>query len=547
MHERDTEKKGYIKVYTRADDAADGIYPNGLARSIHFAYSYDDVCYEPLNKNYGILFAKGLISDKNTIVPKGVRAPQILKYEDGRYCIFAVRTEENGELEKEEHIEAWYTADFCAFEPIEQPDIPNALREQAFEYVEVTQKQCEKIVRYWCGVYHTEIQIPKKIMISSREELEKVKAVALYSDGSSDVKEVDWNLSDVELKKGETVMIHGTVRENLNDFPLIKGYGDPVLFKWEEKWYYISTNDNTDDIGIYVRESDSVQGLFEKDTKQHLILDVDEEHDFVQTFWAPEFHVIGGELYILLAIGGKVWSPQCYMMKLKKGGRIVDSKSWETPIRVQKKDGSWLAETGISLDMTFIDGKKNGYLVWSYRENIGNVLDTGSMLYIAEVDKSKPWKLASDPVLLSRPLYGWENTEGTINNEGPYAFIKEGKIYLTYSGGAANGYSYAVGLLTAEDGADLLKMCNWKKNPTAVLSFYSTAGIYGPGHNSFFVEDDGKLMIAYHGVENIDSNLRCIGIRRVHFDVDGNPVWGMSSEEELSTKLCHVTMQVQII
>ena len=33
-------------------------------------------------------------------------------------------------------------------------------------------------------------------------------------------------------------------------------------------------------------------------------------------------------------------------------------------------------------------------------------------------------------------------------------FLKDGKVFLTYSGGSANGYTYAVGLFTAneEDG-----------------------------------------------------------------------------------------------
>ena len=55
-------------------------------------------------------------------------------------------------------------------------------------------------------------------------------------------------------------------------------------------------------MGFYVRESEDVAGLFKEDTKQHLILWLDEERGFVQTFWAPEFHVIGGELYILFAV-----------------------------------------------------------------------------------------------------------------------------------------------------------------------------------------------------------------------------------------------------
>ncbi len=150
---------------------------------------------------------------------------------------------------------------------------------------------------------------------------------------------------------------------------------------------------------------------------------------------------------------------------------------------------------------------------------------------IARTDEKEPWKLTSDPVLLSRPLYEWENVEHTINNEGPYAFMVGDEVYLTYSGGAANGYTYVVGLLRASAHSDLLDGSSWKKEGAPVLSFYSVEGEYGPGHNSFFVDKDGSLRIAYHGETAIDGNLRCSGIRRIHFDLQGRPRFDLRPNE----------------
>lgn len=183
-------------------------------------------------------------------------------------------------------------------------------------------------------------------------------------------------------------------------------------------------------------------------------------------------------------------------------------------------------------------------MVWSYRKGIGTPADTGSMLYIAEVNEEEPWKLASDPVLLSRPLYGWENVDGTINNEGPYALVKDGKVYLTYSGGSANSYTYVLGLLTAREDEDLLQVSAWEKRCAPVLSFYSVEGEYGPGHNSFYWDEDGDLMIAYHGETELTGTLRCDGIRRVHFRKDGFPEFGMSATEDLNPALAGVEMEV---
>ena len=174
------------------------------------------------------------------------------------------------------------------------------------------------------------------------------------------------------------------------------------------------------------------------------------------------------------------------------------------------------------------------WVIWSYREHIGTPLDSGSMLYIASIDEREPWRLTSDPVLLTRPLYGWENVAGTINNEGPYAFQRDGKIHVTYSGGSANRYTYALGLLTADARASLLNPAVWSKSACPVLTFYSVDGEYGPGHNSFYTGEDGELMIAYHAETGLEETLRCDGIRRVHFRPDGTPWFGMSAQEDLT-------------
>lgn len=173
-------------------------------------------------------------------------------------------------------------------------------------------------------------------------------------------------------------------------------------------------------------------------------------------------------------------------------------------------------------------------------------MDSGSMLYIATIDEREPWRLTSDPVLLTRPLYGWENVDGTINNEGPYCFLKDGTVYLTYSGGSANAYTYALGLLTADARADLLDIASWHKSITPVLTYYSVEGQYGPGHNSFYRSDDGDLMIAFHGETGLREHLRCDGIRRVHFRADGRPDFELSAQQDLPEEYRQAEVEVTI-
>lgn len=538
--------KIYLKVYTREPDA--NCYPEGLAYGIHMAYSHDGEEYFPLHKNYGILFAEGQITESNTIVPKGVKEPKIVELEDGRYGIIAIRTNENGEEDEsaETQFLLWETKDFINYKDVGLVPAGQLDGKKICNPLMIDVEAVVDALTYWNPIACKEVRVPSQVKVNKEEELDAIKAAVLYTDGSTVDKCIVWDKSGIDFSTPGIYEVKGNIKRPKYQFPLTEGYGDPVIFRWEEKWYYIATNDNLDDIGLYVREADTVEGLFEKGIEEHLILPYDEERELIQTFWAPEFHVIGGELYILFAVSGKKWGPQCHLMKFKKGGSLINPESWEDPVRVLKKDGSFLAQEGITLDMTYIKTPGCSYMVWSYREHIMSPGDTGSMLYIASVDEAEPWRLTSEPVLLTRPLFGWENVEGTINNEGPYAFVQDDMVYLAYSGGAANGYTYALGMLTACINDDLLDIKAWQKRKTPVLTFYSVEGEYGPGHNSFYRNEDGELMIAYHGETSIESNLRCDGIRRVHFRKNGLPDFEMAPEDDLCENMRDISITVTI-
>lgn len=460
-----------LRVY---EEKTNGIkYPGALAYSIHFELETDKEKIK-LNRGYGVLYPKAEIRKDNTIDGRGVRNPRIFR-EDGKLVVFGDYCDAEGNVFSEGDVYVWKLGpgNLISDEGLKNKD----------EYVKYTESELE---------------------ISASEE------------------EV---LCEYLLPKSRTEMIEKGAKEGKKfKFPLTRGYADPTLFKWEGKWYFLATNDNTDAVGMFLRCSDTIDGLFEDGYEESIILPYDEERELIQTFWAPEFHVIGTEAYILFAVGGKKWAPQSHMMRLKKGANPMNPDSWEDPVRVMRKDGSFLCENGITLDMTYIKAKKSSYLVWSERYGIGTPLDSGSMLYIATIDESNPLKLTSDPVLLTRPLYGWENQSGTINNEGPYALYNNGKVYLAYSGGAAGGYSYTVGFLTADDNDDLLDVSNWKKGFFPAMSAFIDKNEEGPGHNSFFCDDEGNTYVAYHAQLPGEDYHRNSAIRQVFFAGDGRPL-----------------------
>lgn len=463
-----------LTVYNK--EVIEGQYPNGLAYSVHIA-----IQEEPVRNDYGILFPKGSVDEENRIVPAfvgEVRIAAVVVNARQAYLITGENWTDKGVAKTDEKLYwAWLTEDFISYE----------------EWNLCGEKTLEE---------RTDVSIT---------ELRKSNEINIVDELACRIKEY-WN------EKPEMNTKYPKLQ-----FPFSRGFGDPVFFLWKDDYYYIATNDNVGDIGFYVRKAHELEDLFAEDTEVHIILDKDEKRGLIQTFWAPEFHVINEDLYLVFAVSNENWGPQCHIMKLKENGDILNPNDWEDPRKVTRPQGKKLGENGITLDMTYVKSGDRHYYVWSYREKIGSPLDSGSMLMVAEFDPANPYELITEPVCLSRPLYGFENTNGTINNEGPYAFYHGNNIYLAYSGGDARGYLYTVGMLTAKDGADLCDLSVWEKAKTPVLSFRSVQGEYGPGHNSFFCDRDGDWWIAYHGVTSFEERIISDGIRKIRYDQNDCP------------------------
>lgn len=535
---------GYINVYTRQECE---LYPRSLADSVHLSYSNDGINDLPLNQNYGILFARAAIRQNNTIEERGIINPVVFCM-DEIYGIAAQCVNAEGDIVEPDKILLWTTADFISFKEhnlVECSGYEDYLASGS-DKIEVPDESGELICKAWLPIHAVDVAFQKKIELRHLEDLDSITADVLYSDGTIDKKRVSWNLDKAVLVGRNKYAVTGEILKNEYKFPMAVGYADPVIFKWDNSWYFLATNDNRKSIGLYVRKADSVDALFLKETQEYCILDYDEEHDFVQTFWAPEFHVIGKDLYILFAVGGRKQGPQAHMMRLKSGGSIINPADWDLPVRVCRRDGSWLTDEGITIDMTYFKVKEQSYLLWNCRKGFGTPLDTGGILFIAAVDDNKPWILASDPVELSRSVYGWENNSGTLNNEGPYPLLLHDSLYISYSGGAATGYTYAVGFLRISMEEDLLDPSKWEKISTAVLSSSSIDGIQGPGHNSFFIDDDGKIMVVYHAQEREKYFTRCTMMHRVHINKYNFPVLNMSAERDLPEELRLITIEVTI-
>ena len=387
---------------------------------------------------------------------------------------------------------------------------------------------CEKIVPYKDGA-----EVTGEV---SADELADVKAAAFYSDGSMVLRKIDWS----PVTEGATEAC-GYVHQEYFDFPFTENRADPCCMYRDGKYYFIATNDADGNHTLYMRCSDTLQGV--ADAEETLYLDSETYEGIGGLLWAPEFHEIDGQLYIFhAATPGEFFWEESHVMKLREGGDPMCREDWSRPHMVVKKDGTPLCEAGkvISLDMTTFEYEGDIYAMWSQRQFLP--VDQGAWLYLAKIDRKEPWKLLNDPVCIVKPEYGWENNH-TFVVEGPYALEKDGQLMITYSGAAVDA-TYVVGLLKPVMGSDIMDPENWVRSNYPYMSSRSAEDEYGTGHNSYVEDENGLVWNFYHGRRGV-TGPRSSGARRVHFDIDGEPMLDVIDAVDLPKEMRDIKVKLQ--
>lgn len=268
--------------------------------------------------------------------------------------------------------------------------------------------------------------------------------------------------------------------------PFICQRADPYILHHSDGAYYFTASVPEYD-RIVLRRSETLEGL--KSAQEITIWNRHQKGRMSIHIWAPELHFLDGAWYIYFAAGDvdDIWAIRPYALCCRDTDPL--SGSWMEMGMLQRADE--FSFNDFSLDMTVFEHRGRRYAVWAEKVNIGKKI---SNLYIAEMES--PIRLKTPQMLLSFPSYEWEQI-GFWVNEGAAFLAGEEYIYLTYSA-SATGECYCMGMLRASSDADLLDPNSWKKAKTPVLSSDPKAGLYGPGHNSFFMDDAGKPIMAYH-------------------------------------------------
>lgn len=315
--------------------------------------------------------------------------------------------------------------------------------------------------------------------------------------------------------------------------PFIPERADPYVTKGPDGYYYFTAsypafeNANNGYDRIILRRSETVIGL--SCAQEHTIWNAHNGGVMSKHIWAPEIHYIGSKWYVFFAAGKyeNVWNIRPFVLMCEGQDPINDS--WLEMGKMQGCVGDDRSFTEFSLDMTYFEHNDKHYLVWAEKLR-------DSSLFMAEINPQEPWKLITKPILLTEPQYDWECVRFRVN-EGPSVLKTEDKIYIFFSA-SGTGAEYCMGMLYADENADLMDIRSWTKVSEPVLETADLTGEAGPGHNSFVVDENGDLLIVYHSRPTAHFEKKCgtycdeplydpcrhARIKKVNFDQNGIPI-----------------------
>lgn len=264
--------------------------------------------------------------------------------------------------------------------------------------------------------------------------------------------------------------------------PLVRHRADPWVFRAGDGRYLFTATVPAYD-RIELRRADTLAGL--GSAEPVVIWRKPASGPASHHIWAPELHQIDDKWYIYFAAGraDDIWAIRIYVLECAAADPLAGPWVERGQLRTH-------LET-FSLDATTFGHRGARYLVWAQHDP---AIGGNTSLFIARMDS--PVAITGKPVRISIPELPWE-TIGFRVNEGPAALIRHSRVWLAYSASATDA-NYSMGLLSADENADLLDPNSWKKSPTPVLASSASARVFGPGHNSFTTLPDGRDVLVYH-------------------------------------------------
>jgi GH43 family beta-xylosidase len=287
-------------------------------------------------------------------------------------------------------------------------------------------------------------------------------------------------------------MASGFQQQNVKTFhnPVFSSGADPWIIFHDGIYYYTSTSGSN----LFLCKGRNLDELATSEKK--VIWTPPAGESYSKQIWAPELHFIHNKWYMYFAADdGENKNHRMYVVENSYPDPFEGT--WEFKGKISDPSDKW------AIDGSVFEYKDQLYMIWSGWEGDVNGQQN---LYIAKM--KNPWTIDGKRIRISSPEFEWETVGDLHNpddvphvnvNEGPVSLQNNGGLFIVYSASGCWTDNYCLGMLTFTGSDNLLDSSLWKKNPLPVFRQKPEAGVFAPGHNSFFKSPDGKEdWILYH-------------------------------------------------
>jgi len=282
--------------------------------------------------------------------------------------------------------------------------------------------------------------------------------------------------------------------------PIEREGADPFLTFHDGEYFLSVTRGDT----IAFHRAPTLAGLY--DAPEQIIWR-DSHSQRHTAMWAPEFFRLEGHWWCYYCAGDGRGRHRSYVLR----GHPSDlGGPYEFAAQLQSDAN----DEHFAIDFSIIQAASGLYGVWAAFPD--------HRLFVARMDS--PTQIGSERVLLAAEGFGCEEVR-----EGPFCLRRNGRIFLVYSVCDARRADYKMGMLVANESADLTNPASWTQHPRPVFQRDDEEKVYGPGHHCFFKSPDGSEdWLCYHAKTSTaftyDDRVPCA--KRIGWNPDGTPNLG---------------------